>query len=551
MIDGIKVACRGLSPSVWRSVPVLDFSRPVSENTGEIQGKCSEAKRYGITFRISDTLHGGFCRFSGSIHRHKNKGGENDDIFTFSQVTAELEQLRTLYSVPLETAEIRGLEVGINIFTKYPPRVVLRQVISHRRKPFVPMSRKNKMLGKLAERTDYAVKIYDKLRGGKTSNGEYILRVEVRYERMRIPIEKCGVRVLADLQDFEKLEKLAALLVATCEDIIFYDHKARPVGLTSKQATKWAEFGNPYFWDSENLTRKDYYKQRKAMEKLRIKGGVSDPLAPFINSVKKAVQETRQIKLKKGGRFPQKTEESKAPKKGTFSTLEYMLPNVAQTCNELGDVSKRKKSVEKSATKRRFCRTCGKEITDQAKGSVFCSERLYGKEAKRCRNKESNDRARKRKTIKQAIKQKMYILITYEKDGATESVQLAPHELYLSREWLDTVKQIKTSDEFTATGKRAQLVLWQSQERAKINPTRQAYKVPIPHEVAESVRRYQRFFCSVADWFAGSGVDFAACFRSQMRPHERGNNGAGVLLQRKRENSSTYIAPKMENLPLK
>ncbi len=38
----------------------------------------------------------------------------------------------------------------------------------------------------------------------------------------------------------------------------------------------------------------------------------------------------------------------------------------------------------------RYCSTCGRDITDQKKGSVFCSEKLYGKQAKKSRNKNSN-----------------------------------------------------------------------------------------------------------------------------------------------------------------
>ena len=39
-----------------------------------------------------------------------------------------------------------------------------------------------------------------------------------------------------------------------------------------------------------------------------------------------------------------------------------------------------------------FCITCGRDISSQKKGSKFCSEMLYGREAKKCRNRDSNPR---------------------------------------------------------------------------------------------------------------------------------------------------------------
>lgn len=41
---------------------------------------------------------------------------------------------------------------------------------------------------------------------------------------------------------------------------------------------------------------------------------------------------------------------------------------------------------------RRFCQTCGQDISTQKKGSVFCSEKKFGTEAKKCRNINSNPR---------------------------------------------------------------------------------------------------------------------------------------------------------------
>lgn len=47
----------------------------------------------------------------------------------------------------------------------------------------------------------------------------------------------------------------------------------------------------------------------------------------------------------------------------------------------------------------RICVTCGRDITDQKSGSQFCSEKVFGKEAKKCRNQNSNRRNNYRRKV--------------------------------------------------------------------------------------------------------------------------------------------------------
>jgi hypothetical protein len=50
-------------------------------------------------------------------------------------------------------------------------------------------------------------------------------------------------------------------------------------------------------------------------------------------------------------------------------------------------------------TSHRYCLTCGRDITDQRTNSKFCSEKRYGREAKKCRNSNSNPRNNLRRRI--------------------------------------------------------------------------------------------------------------------------------------------------------
>lgn len=48
--------------------------------------------------------------------------------------------------------------------------------------------------------------------------------------------------------------------------------------------------------------------------------------------------------------------------------------------------------VNKEPMFRRLCRSCGRDISSQNLRSAFCSEKVFGKIAKKCRNLESNPR---------------------------------------------------------------------------------------------------------------------------------------------------------------
>lgn len=465
MIDGLKVICKGLDPQQWRDVPTLEFFRSVSDLTGQ-KGKASEAKRYGLTFRIADAKDGTGkrCSITGSLHKHRNKGEDNSDLFTLADVITEVQQLPTLYGINLDTAVLTRLEIGLNVLMDYQPKRIIRQLVCHNRLPFSSMSTKNKMLGKIAERSEYTIKVYDKGRGERVTASKYVLRVEIRFNRMRTVKEKCGVETLADLLDVAKLDALATLLLDAMDDVILFDRTARPKGLTNRQRQRWVEYGNSTFW--KELSRDGYYKQRRMFATLCEKGGVSNPCKKFTDMIENAAKKGRQYKPQKRRRLPQMTTPNKADEKATFGRLEYMLPNVAFERNENGDVCNHDNTAKNADTKRRFCKTCGREITEQDPRSIFCAERLYGKEAKKCRNADSNHRAAKRRIIERAMQRNKIIWVTYEVNGEKYTDELTPQELYLQREWVDRVCTVRIIDRPAVQGKEAQLLLWKLQEDA-------------------------------------------------------------------------------------
>lgn len=475
MIDGIKAVCKGLDPQQWRGLDLLDFTRSVSIDTGEMRGNGSEAERYGLFFKITDTADGGgLCSFRGSLHRHRNKGAENSDLFTFEQVREEVEELERLYGIKSELADLKALEIGVNIPLEYRPVRLLNKALVHKRLELSRMRKKDKANGRVAARRRYAVKLYEKNGGLKDKDGNYILRFELSFNDLE-GLRGYGVKTLSDLKNEAILWRLSVLLVEAAGEILFFDFKDKPQGLTERQLAKWWQYGSPNFWREErhggHLTKKEYQQERKRYEDLRAKSGVFDIAEDFKKRVKKAVQKTRQNKRKKWVLLGIENENQKAEKMGTFGKLGLEHPKVTKRGKRGLSLLSEKKAVQNTTKKQRFCKTCGRDISEQNERSVFCSETLYGKEGKKCRNKDSNNRATKRRIIERAMKTNKTILVTYEFHGQEYTDELSPHELCLTREWVDRVKQVQVKEEggaaCSSTGEAARCLLWKLQGEAQ------------------------------------------------------------------------------------
>lgn len=479
MIDGLKVVCKGHDPQKWRGLNLLDFARPVSIDTGELQGRNSEARRYGLTFRITDTEDGGgACSFFGSLHTHRNEGEENSDLFTFGEVAEEVERLERWYHIQPETAYLRALEFGVNIPVKYRPMRLINKAMLHKREELVTVSKREcKARGKEAVRRRYSVKLYEKNGGQKDEAGNYILRFELRYNDLEQIAKQYDIKTLADLKDRKKVKALQSLLIQAAEDVFFFDRKADPQGLTDKQLYKWWRYSNADFWKEErrggSLSKKAYQREKQRCEELRAKGGVFDTGKYFVNLVKMAVTKYDKTSTKTGYFWESETESKKHKDLGTFGKLGLTFPKVTIRAGRKLSPLQGKNDVKFTTQKRRFCKTCGREISDQHSRSIFCSERLYGKEAKKCRNKDSNTRATKRRIIQKAMQQEKKILITYDYKGEEYTDELRPCDLYLSREWVDRVTRVRVKEdkvEKEATGAAARRLLWQLQDEAPPPP---------------------------------------------------------------------------------
>lgn len=433
MIDGIKCSCFGLDANLWRNNPRLDFGLSVSESTGELLTQRREAKAHSLYFVLSPTIAGGFsCSFAGSLHKYKNIDGYNWDNFYYSQLITVVNSLASDFNIDLANTFIHGIEIGVNIELDYSPEIVFKKAICHKGKPFEKINIKDKRVGVICSYTDYSIKLYDKGYQCRI-NDKYILRYEIKLFRQRT-LYPFSISTLADLTDLEKVGSLIFLLLERLNEIVFFDYSFKPKEFTRAKLLSWQQYSNPRYWES--LDRNNYYKARKRLAELAIKYNCIDWGQFISKQVTKKWFDLIDLKQENGRHFPQIIERLKAQEKATFSDLECMLENVT-----LGDVPKRKeKESEKTVC---HCISCGRQLTGQKKGSRFCSERIYGKDARKCRNKDSNRRLIIKRKIYKAMDKELMLRITYESEGQQYSDILGAKEINVTREWLDKVKTVE------------------------------------------------------------------------------------------------------------
>lgn len=431
MIDGVKCSCVGVRSDLWQRNTLLDFGIWVSETTGEVRTRRKVAKFQSLQFIISEN---GACSIAGSLHKFHNGNDTNYNDFSFADLCQTLQSLNRHFGIKLPTAQIHSLEIGVNLELNYKPEIILRNIICHKNKSFDNLSSKGKRWGVICEYEDYTIKLYDKGHQTRIAEiGKYILRYEIKLHRQRM-VKPFGISTLADLQSVEKVAPLLGLLIEKLNEIIFFDFKFKSAELSKSKLLAWKEYSNPNFW--KDLNKKQRYKARQRYEILREKYGCIDWARYCINEVAKKWNELAESKQEKGRPFPQLSNPMQADEKGTFSNLECELEKVA--C----DFSK---TEEKKESKKvpRYCISCGRQIDGQKSGSRFCSEKVFGKSAKACRNKDSNKRLAFKRKIIRAMGKDLMLRITYTDNGATYTDTLGANEICLTSEWLRKVVSVE------------------------------------------------------------------------------------------------------------
>lgn len=371
MIDYVKLEINSKSVAeAIRKNALLDFHTDVKNETGEelrLIAKFKETKIF--VYPNHRTL------IEGSLHKYFNSGEHNYNDFSFKNLTDTINELcETFNFTPME-AYLRGFEYGVNINTSINPNRFLEMIVCYGNQSVNKMNISGGK-GIYCRKTNDVVKVYNK--GFQYKQKQNILRIEDKIIRMR-RIKYLNIKSLHDLTQANNLTELGTMLSEMFDNLIIHE-PIKTEGLTTAKKRIYEQCGNPREWESIN--RNQRYKRLKQYNEL-IK---ENSIYRVKETIATQIAEKWEYLLKKGDEYTTIENHNKGDKH-TGSIACIHNPKVSESNN----------------LKERRCLTCGRDISKQKKGSRFCSEKLFGKEVKQCRNNVSNPKNNLRKRVKKSI----------------------------------------------------------------------------------------------------------------------------------------------------
>jgi len=350
--------------------------RPVNEDTGELNNQKTRIAIYGsMKFEIHNS---GRIILSGSWHKHYYNGYNYED-FTLIQFIECVTSFCQLFNLDPTYLKLLQLEAGVNIRTLQDPDQILNCFVCNQvGESFSRMRQhENKSIGIELYRIEYGDKIYNK---GKQNELDYnLLRFERKMKTGKY-FRPHGINVLSDLLNAETWQILSGILKQAFDQLIMKEPSIRMNELSSLNEKFVSRTQSPDHWKGKKLQQR--YKDRIRLKKLietHGTGNLKNELRELIIQKSQELIDTDiliQSIVKKGDVFPNNQPTLENGK-------ELCFPNSYNAGNH---------HPESIPVEVRKCKTCGRDISSQKKDSVFCSEILFGRMVKRCRNMDSNPR---------------------------------------------------------------------------------------------------------------------------------------------------------------
>jgi len=454
MFDGINAIYK-LTEKDTHILNFLFWEVLVNEHTGERMNDFKTFSKYGLIFKLKPSLNNGWVlSINGSLHKWHNKGYSNSDQFTFENVQKAVHNLCSLFSISPNKVLLHGLEIGVNISLPYSVKKLLKSIVAYKGKPFTQINKSNESKGFVCSLSEYHLKIYNKGNQGKTG-AENLLRFEVSVKKMRYL--KNTFPTIADLTNKEKALTGIEYLQDCYNAIIWTDFTANKNIMSNREVKQWLSFSNPKTWQG---MKKDSLKNSRIRWRYLLNkyGKIPDIFPLILNTwqtlfyeenealnlppfhqhllINEAIKLTPFSPFKCNGEKGVIIDLKSIEKKGDLSIDENNNINPESSTKYLP--KSHHKAIEK-----RTCKTCKKDITHQRRQSLFCSSKYVGeKQAKQCRNKNSNRKRDFKKRILKADAKNKFIAITYENENLFYTDILHPKEFEFNK-WFDTILKIE------------------------------------------------------------------------------------------------------------
>ena len=379
MFDFVKTNIRNITPGDLINNPLLNFNITV-DSEGVIENRIAEYKN--LKFKINDEK---YININGSVHKYFNGGVHNYNDFTISNFLEVCSDLSIKFDFNPFLTHLHNLEFGVNVILPFNTNDVLNAIISYKGKEY-EIERFNGK-GFLIRFTfdHYNLKIYNK--GLQYQQDKNILRFEIKVKKMEyFKKRKINILRFSDILNTENYGKLKNCLLMAFKGVLLYDNSIKLKGLPQREKTVLINGKNPKYWIELKEQGKEIKKIRNRFNELVLKYGKQNLKETIYNLIENKINEITKIDTsteQKINEYLNQFHNQTLPKVTVFESAE-IKPNSPQSN------SSNKGLIEGVFVRK--CLTCQRDISDQKKGSVFCSEKLYGKEAKKCRNVNSNQR---------------------------------------------------------------------------------------------------------------------------------------------------------------
>lgn len=367
MLDYISIELVGINPAQLLRNPLLPFCARVNLDTGEVEadkyGVITQRAKYRELFFMVKSYEGREnvrTTIKGSLHKFAK--GNNYTDFTLSEIKHAIAELCELVGIAPRQCKNRGFEFGVNVITDLPPwAAVIPNILTHNDRPFELREFNGEgYLINFYYPNYYHIKVYDKsLQYGLGSN---ILRFEIHAEKMAyFKTKGLAIENLSDLLNTSIYCSLKDIALKTFDSLIFTDDRIQLNMLTDVERRRFNEFSNPRYWSLPTANRTQRQRAKIQFNDLRIKYAPDD----MKNNLRDLI-------------------ESK------WESLIQSSVTISPYLTNTGLLQFHTYINEDIVTPQRSCLTCGRDISKQRPGSMYCSEALHGREVKKCRNIVSN-----------------------------------------------------------------------------------------------------------------------------------------------------------------
>jgi len=360
----------------------LDFKFDVSQKTGELFENRKVSSYSGIE-NFCTIKNNQFTTVKFSFHKYLNGGLHNHNDFNINDFLNVLNDLSDKFEINPFLATLRNLEFGVNILLPFKTQLFLDSIISYKGIEYRKETYNRKGYLLRFELFQYEVKIYDK--GFQYQLKENILRFEIKVRKMDyLKAKKINVNTYSDLLDRNNIKTLVNLLLKTFKDLLMYDNSINIRALKNQKEKEILLNGkNPKYWNT--IKNPNTYKsKRKRFKELVLKYGTNNYQSlvfQLMDEKLKVITEITDVTDKNIQDYLNSFTIKTKPKMTAFVTAKPKQNNTQNDCS----------SIESEQVNfKRFCITCGNDITIQKKGSIYCSEKIFGKAVKKCRNQKTN-----------------------------------------------------------------------------------------------------------------------------------------------------------------